>query len=145
MYLNLEGGAVCVNGDTTTGIVYGGDTGYLELSDTDLENSFIIYSTAQRPRLRKVGKMVHFYGAMSPAVGAVINSASNLSFYTLPSEYRPMSGYVTIRCQGSGINTWLLQITSAGVCSCSRYGTNAYAASIAGTEWLIFNATWFVA
>lgn len=144
MYLNLEGGAVCVNGDTTTGIIYGGDTGYLELSDTDLENSFTIYSTAQRPRLRKIGKMVHFHGAMLPAAGAAINSATNLSFYTLPSEYRPMSGYVTVRCQGSGINTWLLQITSAGVCSCSRYGTNAYATSIAGTEWLTFNATWFI-
>lgn len=145
MYLNPEGGDVCVNGNSTTGIIYGGDTGYLELSNTDLENSFTIYSTAQRPRLRKVGKVVHFYGAMFPAAGAAINSVTNLSFYTLPSEYRPLSGSVTLRCQGSGISTWLLQITSAGVCSCGRYGTNAYATSIAGTEWLTFNATWFVA
>jgi hypothetical protein len=140
MYLNLEGGPVCVNGDATTGIVYGGDTGWQFVQDAEFLNGFTAYTggTAQRPRYRRVGRVVHLFGACSPPAGATINSASATSMFTLPVGFRPIYDFRTL-CQGSGSNKWLFVIGDNGQCTAARYGTNDYASSITGNEWLPFS------
>lgn len=140
MYLNIEGGPVCVNGDITTGIVYGGDTGWIYVKDEEFQNGFTAYtgSTGQRPRYRKVGKVVHLFGACSPPAGATINSSSATTMFTLPVGFRPVYDFRTL-CQGSNTNKWLFVVGDNGQCTAARYGTNEYAASITGNEWLPFN------
>lgn len=140
MYLNLDGGPVCVNGNATTGIVYGGDTGWQFVQDAEFLNGFTAYTggTAQRPRYRRVGRVVHLFGACSPPAGATINSASATSMFTLPAGFRPIYDFRTL-CQGSGSNKWLLVVGDNGQCTAARYGTNDYASSITGNEWLPFS------
>ncbi|ROR28096.1 ReqiPepy6 Gp37-like protein [Mobilisporobacter senegalensis] len=145
MYLNLEGGPVCVNGNATTGIVYGGDTGWQFVQDEDFQNGFISYSAgaAQRPRYRKVGLTVHLFGACSPPAGATINSGSATTMFTLPEGFRPSYDFRTL-CQGSGSNKWLLVVGQNGNCTAARYGTDAYAPNITGNEWLPFSVCFLV-
>ncbi|MBH1941327.1 siphovirus ReqiPepy6 Gp37-like family protein [Mobilitalea sibirica] len=140
MYLNLEGGPVCVNGDATTGIIYGGDTGWQFVQDAEFQNGFTAYigGTAQRPRYRRVGRVVHLFGACSPPTGATINSASATSMFTLPVGFRPNYDFRTL-CQGSSTNKWLFVVGENGQCTAARYGTNEYASNITGNEWLPFN------
>lgn len=140
MYLNIEGGPVCVNGDTTTGIVYGGDSGWIFVQDEEFQNGFTAYTggTGQRPRYRKVGKVVHLFGACSPPAGATINSASATTMFTLPVGFRPIYDFRTL-CQGSSSNKWLFVVGDNGQCTAARYGTNEYASSITGSEWLPFS------
>jgi hypothetical protein len=144
MYLNRDGGAVCVNGDATTGILYGGDTGWIFVQDAEFQNGFTVYTggTAQRPRYRRIGRMVHLFGACSSPVGATINSASATSMFTLPIGFRPIYDFRTL-CQGSSSNKWLFVIGDNGQCTAARYGTNTYAASITGDEWLPFSVCFF--
>lgn len=140
MYLNLEGGPVCVNGDATTGIIYGGDTGWQFVQDAEFQNGFTAYTggTAQRPRYRRVGRVVHLFGACSPPTGATINSASATSMFTLPVGFRPNYDFRTL-CQGSSTNKWLFVVGENGQCTAARYGTNEYASNITGNEWLPFS------
>lgn len=140
LYLNREGGPVCVNGDNTTGIVYGGDTGWIFVQDAEFLNGFTAYTggTAQRPRYRRVGRVIHLFGACSPPAGATINSASATSMFTLPVGFRPIYDFRTL-CQGSSSNKWLFVIGDNGQCTAARYGTNEYALSITGSEWLPFS------
>lgn len=140
MFLNRDGGAVCVNGDAATGIVYGGDTGWTFVQDAEFLNGFTSYTaaTGQRPRYRRVGRMVHLFGACSPPVGATINSASATTMFTLPVGFRPIYDFRTL-CQGSGSNKWLFVLGDNGQCTAARYGTNDYASSITGNEWLPFS------
>ncbi|MDF2645351.1 MAG: hypothetical protein K0Q73_1156 [Paenibacillus sp.] len=145
MYLNREGGPVCINGDSTTGIVYGGDTGWQFVQDADFQNSFTVYTgaTAQRPRYRRVGRTVNLFGACSPPVGSTINSASATTMFTLPEGFRPAYDFRT-QCQGSSVYKWLFVVGQNGQCSAARYGTNTYAASITGDEWLPFSVCFLV-
>lgn len=140
MYLNRDGGAVCVNGDTATGILYGGDTGWILVQDAEFQNNFTVYTggTAQRPRYRRIGRMVHLFGACSPPAGATINSASATTMFTLPVGFRPVYDFRTL-CQGSSSSKWLFVVNQNGQCTAARYGTNTYAASITGDEWLPFS------
>lgn len=140
IYLNREGGPVCVNGDTTTGIVYGGDTGWIFVQDAEFLNGFTVYTggTGQRPRYRRIGRIVHLFGACSPPAGATINSASATTMFTLPVGFRPIYDFRTL-CQGSSSNKWLFVVGENGQCTAARYGTNEYATSITGNEWLPFS------
>jgi hypothetical protein len=145
LYLNLDGGPVCVNGNTTTGIIYGGDTGWQFVQDAEFQNGFTSYidSPAQRPRYRRVGLTVHLFGACSPPAGATINSASATTMFTLPVGFRPNYDFRTL-CQGSGSSKWLFVVGQNGQCTAARYGTNTYAASITGDEWLPFSVCFLV-
>lgn len=139
MYLNREGGAVCINGDITTGIVYGGDTGWIFIQDEEFLNGFTSYSgSTQRPRYRRVGRIVHLFGACSPPAGSTINSASSTTMFTLPEGFRPNYDFRTL-CQGSSTNKWLFVVGQNGQCTAARYGTETYASSITGNEWLPFS------
>jgi len=143
MYLNLDGGPVCVNGNATTGIVYGGDTGWVAIEDGDFENGFIAFNQVQRPRYRKVGLTVNLFGACSPPAGANINSATATTMFTLPVGFRPHYPFRTL-CQGSSTNKWLLVVGENGECTAARYGTDTYASNITGNEWLPFSVCFLV-
>lgn len=145
MYLNLNGGPVCVNGNATTGIVYGGDTGWQFVQDEEFQNGFSAYTggVQQRPRYRKVGNVVHLFGACSPPAGATINSASATTMFRLPAGFRPTYDFRTL-CQGSSSNKWLFVIEQNGECTAARYGTNEYASNITGGEWLPFSVCFLV-
>jgi hypothetical protein len=145
MYLNLNGGPVCVNGNATSGIVYGGDTGWQFVQDEEFQNGFSAYTggAQQRPRYRKVGNVVHLFGACSPPAGATINSASATTMFSLPAGFRPTYDFRTL-CQGSSSNKWLFVIEQNGECTAARYGTNEYASNITGGEWLPFSVCFLV-
>lgn len=140
MYLNRDGGAVCVNGDATTGVIYGGDTGWIFIQDAEFQNGFLSYTggTTQRPRYRRVGRVVHLFGACSPPAGSTINSATSTTMFTLPVGFRPVYDFRTL-CQGSSSSKWLFAVAQNGQCTAARYGTNTYATSITGDEWLPFS------
>lgn len=96
-------------------------------------SGFADYSTDSYLAYRRIGNMVHVYGAFKPTAALAANDTLHTVF-TLPAGYRP---YTIIRtlCHGSGKNTWLCVVNSSGVVSMSRYGISAYAA--AGTDsWL---------
>lgn len=145
LYLNLDGGPVCVNGTAATGIVYGGDTGWQFVQDGDFQNGFSVYTsgTAQRPRYRRVGLTVNLFGACSPPAGASINSASATTMFTLPEGFRPSYDFRTL-CQGSSTNKWLFVVNANGQCTAARYGTDTYPPSITGNEWLPFSVCFLV-
>lgn len=109
-----------------------------------LGNQFQVYNNvaANQPRYKAIGQMVEIRGVVSPT--AVL--ASSTTQYTIatgiPAALRPNINRV-YRCQGSGINTWLLIITTSGTITVSRYGTNTYT-DIPSGAWLPFAVTYFV-
>lgn len=148
LHLNADGGNVTVNnnvGGAGSGVVYGGDSGWIDIRTAGMSNGFKDYSTSQYPRYRRVGMMVQLSGAMSPAVGGSIGNATGLTAFTLPSGFRPTVGDVRILCQGTGTSQWLLNVQDTGVVTVSRYQQGGtYDTTITGDEWLPFNVTFFV-
>jgi uncharacterized repeat protein (TIGR02543 family) len=109
-----------------------------------LGSSFAMYGESvsdNQTRYRKDGRMVELRGVVTP-VSDIDGGNTSYTICTLPAAYRPNSPiYVT--CQGSGVCVWLLQITTGGAVTFSRYRNgDAYANAAAGT-WLPFQVTYF--
>lgn len=115
-----------------------------EWINATLTGNFVNYqnNSSYAPKFRKIGKVVELGGQISPAQ-TIEGSATNYTIFTLPEGYRPALP-VFIICEGTGINRWLLSITTDGEVRFSRYGTNDY--NNAGTSsWLPFYAIFMVA
>lgn len=116
------------------------DSGWTDLT---VESSFTAYdgSAASIPKYRKIGSAVYLHGVVTPA-SALAGSWDEVLICTLPSGARPSK---TLRyvCQGSGINRWLLSVSSAGGVYFSRYGAAALEQAAAGA-WLPFDAVFAV-
>ena len=108
-------------------------------------SNFLVYFTGENPTYRKVGKIVTLIGELKPASSSVaINTATAVTAFTLPSGYRPKRR-IRFVCQGSGVNRWMLGIETNGTVAVSRYGDDALAPSVTGSEWLPFCVTFITA
>lgn len=112
------------------------DSGWKELS---LINGFSAYSSSQRPRYRKIWKTVEICGAVT----GESNGTADTVFCNIPSDIRPASE-IRIRCQGSGQNTWLFVINSAGQLIAGRYGNGVNSTGFTNGTWLPFHVTYTV-
>lgn len=112
--------------------------------DLPLGSEFVAYSSARTPKYRKQGNVVTVWGAVKPAAEIEANFSTKHIIGTLPSGYRPLAE-VTVLCQGSNAELWLLEVTTGGLVYASRY-RNAAGTAIAITtaKWLPFSATFFV-
>ena len=99
-------------------------------------------SLDSKVRYRKMAGRVEIKGAMSPTK-IFTSSTEQLELFTLPEGYRPDSRVVQ-RCQGSGLNTWLLIIDSNGVATFSRYGNGTSYGEVNSDTWLPFQVSFFV-
>ena len=114
------------------------DTGWI---DATLTSSFALYSTDDVCQYRKIGKHVQLRGIVKPTA-ALAGSFTGVVIFTLPTEFIP-SRPCNFVCQGSSVNKWLLQVSTSGKVSFSRYGTSSLAQ--AGVNaWLTFDAGYLI-
>ena len=114
------------------------DTGWI---DATLTSSFTLYSTNDVCQYRKIGKHVQLRGVVKPTE-ALAGSLTGVVIFTLPAEFTP-SRPCNFVCQGSSVNKWLLQVSTNGNVSFSRYGTSSLAQ--AGVKaWLPFDAGYLI-
>lgn len=108
-----------------------------------LTEDFKPYSNdnSNMPRYRKIGKIVHVRGTVSPSL-TIEGGMETHTIFNLPNGYIP-SSTSSFLCQGSGLRRWLLTITTNGNVTFSRYGTEAYVDADDGA-WLPFTVTFFV-
>lgn len=116
------------------------DTSWQEVDVIGSE--FVLHSSTQKIRYRKIGKMIIIEGVVKPANAIpASNMASTHLIFTLPTGYRPSRAINKVQ-QGSYGHIWLLTVSTNGAVSFSRYrtpaqGSNEY--SQAGTGvWLPF-------
>ena len=116
------------------------DTGWQTATLTD---DFKPYSNdnSNMPRYRKIGKIVHVWGIVSPSL-TIQGGTEMHTIFNLPDGYIP-SSTDSFLCQGSGLRRWLLTISSSGDVNFSRYGTEGYIDADDGV-WLPFAVTFFV-
>lgn len=116
------------------------DTGWQTATLTD---DFKPYSNdnSNMPRYRKIGKIVHVWGIVSPSL-TIQGGIEMHTIFNLPNGYIP-SSTGSFLCQGSGLRRWLLTISANGDVNFSRYGTDAYVDADDGV-WLPFTVTFFV-
>ena len=114
------------------------DTGWI---DATLTSSFTLYGADSVCQYRKIGKHVQLRGVVKPTA-ALAGSVTGVVIFTLPTEFIP-SRSCNFVCQGSSVNKWLLQVSTSGKVSFSRYGTSSLAQ--AGTSaWLPFDAGYLI-
>jgi len=92
------------------------------------------------PQYRRTGDIVEIRGQVAPT--SEIASGGTAIIFILPEGYRPSKSVFTL-CQGSGKNSWLLQVYADGRVTFGRYGTNANA-SCPTSAWLPFYFTFLV-
>lgn len=118
------------------------DTGWIDLS---LGSDFTSYSDGQKPRYRKIGKMVEIVGAVKPIKDLTFSSASdNYSISTIPENIRPSEQSTTL-CQGSSNYTWTLVVRTDGILRMERHrnGSGSYV-NATTSNWLPFHVFYFI-
>ena len=130
-----------LNTDMTNVKSYVNDSGWITAS---LGSNFVAYNTAGTPKYRKVGKIVTVHGVVSPK-SAITGSSTLYTIFTLPAGYRPTIP-LALRLQGSGLYTWMFQISLDGIVTFSRYSSPGEAGYVntSTSTWLPFYATYFV-
>lgn len=147
--------AYCLsNGSSTNVLVIGTDknvyvnnessnTGWTALNLT-ASNKFVAYNTEQTPKYCKRFGVVTLTGGVLPKA-AITGSTTEVTIGTLPTGYRPTMNIYQV-CQGSGTDSWLLHIDTAGVVSFSRYhaaNSTSYKQATTST-WLPFHVTFCI-
>ena len=114
------------------------DTGWI---DATLTSKFTLYNADSVCQYRKIGKYVKLRGVVKPTA-ALAGSLTGVVIFTLPTEFIP-SQLCSFVCQGSSVNKWLLQVSTSGNVSFSRYGASSLAQ--AGTSaWLPFDVGYLI-
>lgn len=116
------------------------DSGWI--SGGVIGENFTLYDNDYLIQYRKIGKMVEVRGVVRPTK-IITGSTDNHTIFTLQSGYRP-SEYIYERCQGSGLSSWLLSITTGGVVRFARYNDGTKYIDATSTTWLPFHTTFFV-
>ncbi len=106
--------------------------------DLELNSACEAYSASTAPHYRRHGDVVTVIGDVKPT--SEVAAGGTLTIATLPAGCRPKQR-ISILCQGSTTAVWLLQITSAGVITASRYRTEAGTQAMATNTWLPFSVT----
>lgn len=120
------------------------------INDTDtgwktatVASKFEVYTSGKPPKYRKVGNLMEVRGILTPKSTLSASSVgTEYTMFTLPAGCRP-SDRISLLMQGSGMNKWMFDIGTDGVCSISRYGGTAVTDIPAGA-WLSFQASFFV-
>lgn len=119
------------------------DTEYINRTDTSwinatLTSNFSNYGglSSNQPQYRKCNGVVYIRGVLTPTT-ELTSSTSGITMFTLPSGYRPSRPIMRV-CQGSGKNTWLLEVKTNGTVTLSRYGTTANT-TLGTNTWLPFD------
>ena len=116
------------------------DSGWLSPT---VASQFEVYTAGKPPKYRKIGKVVEVRGILKPKSTLSASSVgTEYTMFTLPAGYRP-SDRISLLMQGSGMNKWMFDIGTDGVCSISRYGGTAVT-DIPSGAWLSFQASYFV-
>lgn len=107
-----------------------------------LAGDFVEYGSSHTPVYRKVGNLVELSGSIKPSA-EIAGSSDKVTIGTLPSGYRPKV-QIGVVCQGSSRAVWLLDITSNGVVSFSRYRDETGYITASTSVWLNFHVMFFV-
>lgn len=86
-----------------------------------LNEGFTDYSSTQTTSVIRNGNQVQIQGAVKNS--AVLAAADSTIVGTVPAGYRPANN-INITAHGSGMNLFLLQVSTAGSITVSRYGTS---------------------
>ena len=116
------------------------DSGWITAS---LGRNFTSYG-GDLPKYRKIGNIVSIVGSVKPTVSNIGENTNSYEILTLPVGYRPPIMDLVYICQGSGICTWMMIISTNGVVSFSRYREGGRKVGASTTEWLPFSATFMV-
>lgn len=114
------------------------DTGWIEV--TDYDSKFTSYDVTQKPKYRRIGKVVQLVGACKPTETM---TAAVYTMFTIPEGFRPNSS-VSVLCQGSGRNKWLCMVNDAGQVQTSRHGASEAYVDYTTSSWLPFSIVYFV-
>jgi len=106
--------------------------------DLELNSACEAYASSTAPHYRRHGDVVTVIGDVKPT--SEVAAGGTLTIATLPAGCRPKQR-LSMLCQGSTTAVWLLQITSAGVITASRYRTEAGTQAMATNTWLPFSVT----
>lgn len=118
---------------------YAYDTGWQTLT---LSSDFKAYDNERPQQYRRIGKKVYVRGAVSPTKTITGSNTNQVTIATLPEGFRP-SQSISVLCQGSMKNNWLIEIKKEGAITFSRYGITA-AANAEPNVWLPFNVSFLV-
>lgn len=100
--------------------------------------------SGQTPRLVKSGASVSFSGAFAFSGTEFTSDAAGVTVCTIPAGYRPPA-QVSVVCQGSGTNLWLLRVNTNGNVTMSRYRNAAGTyQQVSSSSWFPFSASWIV-
>lgn len=116
------------------------DSGWIDV--TDFGKNITYYDPYNRPRYRKIGKVVYLQGYAKTTAQFPAGAGNKVTLFTLPVGYRP-AREITAVCQGSGMNRWVFQIGINGEATMDRYGTNE-AVAIQTNAWLAISSVSFL-
>lgn len=110
-----------------------------------LTSDFVVYNSESNSKVkyRRVGQMVEVRGAVKPTRTDMGATTDSYTIFELAEGFRP-SSQISLRMQGSGINTWLFTITASGLVRFARYGDGMAMFPAYTDTWLPFQATFFV-
>ena len=107
-----------------------------------LNSKFENYSTTNKVRYRKIGKLVEVIGDVK-ATSTIKGSSTQYTIFTLPSGYRP-SNRVSIICQGTSTYIWNLIVNTDGTVTFGRMRDGTTLKDCTTSHWLAFQVTFFV-
>lgn len=104
------------------------DTGWVSLTLTADFKAYSAYPT-NAPKIRRIGKTVYASGYVTPT--RTIAGSEQVSIATLPTDFTPKYPFL-LRMQGTGMSTWLCEVTLDGQLKFSRYGKTDYLDAASG-------------
>lgn len=112
------------------------DTAWKEVS---YNSGYKAYGTNNGLYYRRKGRTIELSGAWTTSAP---RTASNevVTFASIPAAYAP-SRVVRVRCQGSGLNTYVFTVNTNGTLGWSRYGTTS-SINLPATVWGTVDVTW---
>lgn len=110
--------------------------------NANLQTPFESYMGSSPVRYRKVGNVVEVLGIVS-VTSELESSNINHTMFTVDNGYRP-TDTLSILCQGSGVESWLLTVGSDGKISASRYRDASGYKKFGVGIWLPFHVTFLV-
>lgn len=113
---------------------------YFETATLVKQDQFTDYDGQPAIAVR-YGNIVTLYGALKPIRD--INFGNGWGAFNVPESMRPVDGVIRYRQQGSGMNTFLIEMGSDGWGLLSRYGTTS-AGTTPNGSWLNIHHTYAI-
>ena len=109
---------------------------------TTFSSGWTYYGSASgnSPVVRRYGKVVSLTGAVTNTAEITLNT-SHAKVFSIPSGFRP-SQDVLVVCQGSGANSYVLQVKSNGDVLIGRYSCSNTFTTVPVNQWFPLHACW---